>query len=192
MSISSGLAPAISSARAPAWVEMDVRDSPAPRILRCRMPVRELIHSSLVSTSCPKSSLVITLAGTHDPTPTSLQPTDAATELRPDPCALCAHARRCTPTGARRVRQCIGVWVAKERRGGCTRGCDYNALISHTFAHGHANEYSTPNNARLDTQHISTRRKTTKTTHSFLFAVSDHHTGLVRSAEYTPSTVTDL
>src|SRR3954447_1735354 len=37
---------------------------------RCLIPVRSVIHSSEVSTSFDSSSLVITLAGTYDPTPT--------------------------------------------------------------------------------------------------------------------------
>src|SRR5215213_10835902 len=37
---------------------------------RCRIPVRSVIHSSEVSTSFDSSSLVITLSGTYDPTPT--------------------------------------------------------------------------------------------------------------------------
>src|SRR5439155_11286363 len=43
--------------------------SPAPAIRRSLMPVRDRIHSSLVSTVRATSLLVITLAGTYEPHP---------------------------------------------------------------------------------------------------------------------------
>ncbi len=61
---SSGDKPAISRARRAAWVPRSEVATSFSTILRSRMPEREVIHSSEVSTIFSKSKLVRTLGGT--------------------------------------------------------------------------------------------------------------------------------
>lgn len=78
-STSSAATPAMSSARrqaAEAWLPSD---SPSDRMCRFLMPVRLVIQSSLVSTSCARSLLVRNFSGTEEPTPASRTPAAAAT-----------------------------------------------------------------------------------------------------------------
>jgi hypothetical protein len=66
--------PAMSSAALAALAACSDRLSPLPMTCLRRMPVREAIHSSLVSTQRVRSSFDSTVAGTLLPTPTSRQP----------------------------------------------------------------------------------------------------------------------
>ena len=63
-SISSGSSPATAIARAPATAAMDAVVSLAAATRRSRMPVRDTIHSSLVSTIRSRSAFVRTAFGT--------------------------------------------------------------------------------------------------------------------------------
>ena len=62
-SMSSPVTPAFFIAMRAAAMPMSEVFSPGAAMRRCRMPVREAIHSSLVSTSWAMSSLVMTWAG---------------------------------------------------------------------------------------------------------------------------------
>ena len=73
MSTSLALIPAISNALLQAFSAILTSDSPSPRILRERMPVREAIHSSFVSTNLERSSFDMIVLGTADPTPVMRQ-----------------------------------------------------------------------------------------------------------------------
>ncbi len=57
-SMSSGSSPAVAMARSPATAAMLAVVSSGPAMRRSRMPVRETIHSSLVSTMRSRSALV--------------------------------------------------------------------------------------------------------------------------------------
>ena len=62
-SMSEGSSPLAASAFAPAASAMSATVSSSRANRRSRMPTRVLIHSSLVSTSLARSSLVTTLSG---------------------------------------------------------------------------------------------------------------------------------
>ncbi len=68
-SISDGSAPASASASRTAGSAMSLSASSCTAKRRSLIPVRSWIHSSEVSTSCARSSFVITLAGTFVPRP---------------------------------------------------------------------------------------------------------------------------
>lgn len=62
-SMSAGASPAAASAFAAACAASSSTGSSGPAMWRVRMPTRDLIHSSLVSTRAARSSLVRTFAG---------------------------------------------------------------------------------------------------------------------------------
>ena len=64
-----GSRPAFASASCAALVDMPELVSPSSAMRRSRIPVRETIHSSVVSTICSRSKLVSTLDGTYLPHP---------------------------------------------------------------------------------------------------------------------------
>src|SRR5688572_8212339 len=68
-SISLASTPASASAARAAGSAMSVSASSSVAILRSRMPVRSMIHSSDVSTYCARSSFVTTRSGTFTPSP---------------------------------------------------------------------------------------------------------------------------
>src|SRR5919106_1607775 len=68
-SSSSGRVLAISSARTDALSAMSEVSSPSAAIRRSLIPVRSVIHSSVVSTIFSRSLLVRTLSGTYEPVP---------------------------------------------------------------------------------------------------------------------------
>src|SRR5262252_1896458 len=68
-SSSSGLTLARSIARNPAWAAKSDVNSSLPASRRSLIPVRAVIHSSVVSTIFSRSALVKIFAGTYDPTP---------------------------------------------------------------------------------------------------------------------------
>jgi hypothetical protein len=70
-STSSGSTPAISSALEAALLPSSDIVSPGASRCRLRMPVRCAIHSSVVSTSSSRSTLVTRVGGAQEPTPTS-------------------------------------------------------------------------------------------------------------------------
>ncbi len=67
--MSSGSMPAVRIARIEATAAMDAVVSCAAATRRSRMPVRDTIHSSFVSTSCSRSLFVRTCAGAYRPQP---------------------------------------------------------------------------------------------------------------------------
>mmetsp|Transcript_58163 Transcript_58163/g.138451 ORF Transcript_58163/g.138451 Transcript_58163/m.138451 type:complete len:209 (+) Transcript_58163:632-1258(+) len=102
-STSSGSMPAESNACLAASTEMDARLSPAPTTHRRRMPVRCVIHSSLVSTISDKSSLLTTASGTALPVPAILIPATA-----PVPPLGAVNARRTmTPARLAAIRKAL-------------------------------------------------------------------------------------
>ena len=94
-SISSASTPAISSAFLEASAASEVRDSSPEMTCLLPMPVRVRIHSSLVSTSSERSSLVRYCAGTAMPTPAIFAPAgvNAALATRDAPRARVAGSR---------------------------------------------------------------------------------------------------
>ena len=66
---SAAATPAVSSARRQAGRAMSVSASSSAAIRRSRMPVRVMIHSSLVSTSRSRSAFESTRSGTWQPRP---------------------------------------------------------------------------------------------------------------------------
>mmetsp|Transcript_5069 Transcript_5069/g.12165 ORF Transcript_5069/g.12165 Transcript_5069/m.12165 type:complete len:278 (-) Transcript_5069:195-1028(-) len=83
-STSSGSMSAASMACFAAATEREVRLSPGPAMQRVRMPVRCVIHSSLVSTISDKSSLLTMASGTAFPVPAILIPATApVSDARP-------------------------------------------------------------------------------------------------------------
>ncbi len=69
MSISSGSSPATATARRPATAAMLAVVSWAAATRRSRIPVRETIHSSEVSTIRSRSAFVRTASGAYEPQP---------------------------------------------------------------------------------------------------------------------------
>jgi len=67
--MSTGDIPAISNAFNDAWYAKSEVASPLEAICRSLIPVRVIIHSSLVSTMASKSLLVSTFSGTCEPVP---------------------------------------------------------------------------------------------------------------------------
>ena len=102
-----GDAPAISSALCAAIAAWLLRVSPSPRMWRFLMPVLEVIHSSLVSTSFSMSWFVRNLEGTEEPHPARRMGTgtDARAAhrnlklLERDGCLLTAAWKACRVSG---------------------------------------------------------------------------------------------
>jgi hypothetical protein len=73
-SMSFGSSPAASTARRAACVAKVAVDSPGPAMRRSLMPVRCVIHWSLVSTMRDRSSFVSRFSGTKLPVPAMMAP----------------------------------------------------------------------------------------------------------------------
>ena len=83
-SISAGSIPDISNACCPASLANDLMLSSCCKTCRLEIPVLDLIHSSDVSTTFSKSSLLMTVAGAADPMPIGRHPREPAVAIFKD------------------------------------------------------------------------------------------------------------
>src|SRR6266699_1094523 len=157
-STSEGSSPATARARSAAILPIEPFDSAGPAIRRSLMPVRSVIHWSLVSTSCSRSALVRTYGGTAVPSPTISAATTApflsGPSCGPSSTVPVPFSSRCLATPTLPPSRKLPMSLERSQAEQDLAGCDQFALPGQ-MRHDLAAEGASDRDARGSVAHLA-------------------------------------